>query len=324
MAGGVPAKVERQRHVLTAKAQPAGGDLRTHLTTWDDNSRYEHWRVALDGFEADPLHGSGAGTFQRTWERERKSHFKVVDAHSLYFEVLSELGWPGMLFLGLALATPFAFALARLRGPERHAYAAFIAAGGTLLLHAGIDWDWEMPALFVWFFGASGVALASRRAASAASPPRLTRVVAGLACLGLAVTPALVLQSQDALDRSVRAFQKGDCATAIDAALDSIDALPARAEPFEILGYCDARARRNDLAMRAMRSARARDPHGWEYAYGLAVTQALAGEDPTAAAADAHRLNPLEAKAQDLQDALRVRSRAKRARAAGRASIPFD
>jgi hypothetical protein len=95
-------------------------------------------------------------------------------------------------------------------------------------------------------------------------------------------------------------------------------------EPFEILGYCDARAHRNDLAMRAMRSAPARDPEGWEYAYGLAVTQALAGEDPTAAAAAAHRLNPLEAKAQDLQDALSAHSRAKCARAAGRAPIPFD
>ena len=203
-------------------------------------------------------------------------------------------------------------------------YAAFVAAGGALLLHAGIDWDWELPALFVWFFGASGVVLASRRGASDASPPRLTRVVAGLACLGLVVTPVLVLQSQDALDRSFRAFQRGDCPTAIDAALDGIDALPARAEPFEILGYCDARAHRNDLAMRAMRSARARDPQGWEYAYGLAVTQALAGEDPTAAAAAAHRLNPLEAKAQHLQDALSAHSRAKRARAAGRAPIPFD
>jgi hypothetical protein len=63
---------------------------------------------------------------------------------------------------------------------------------------------------------------------------------------------------------------------------------------------------------------------GWEYAYGLAVTQALAGEDPTAAAAAAHRLNPLEVKARDLKDALSAHSRAKRARAAGRAQIPFD
>ena len=76
VAGGVPARVERQRHALTAKAQPTGGDLRTHLTTWDDNFRYEHWRVALDEFKADPLHGSGAGTFQRTWERARPSRLQ--------------------------------------------------------------------------------------------------------------------------------------------------------------------------------------------------------------------------------------------------------
>jgi hypothetical protein len=138
------------------------------------------------------------------------------------------------------------------------------------------------------------------------------------------VTPALVLQSQAALDRSFRAFQVRDCKTAIDAALDSIDALPARAEPFEILGYCDARAGRNDLALRAMRSAQARDPQGWEYAYGIAVTQALAGQDPAAEIAKAHRLNPLEWRARDLQRALRTPSKAKRARAAGRAPIPFD
>jgi hypothetical protein len=56
----------------------------------------------------------------------------------------------------------------------------------------------------------------------------------------------------------------------------------------------------------------------------LPASQALAGEDPTTAAAAAHRLNPFEAKAQDLQDALSAHSRAKRAQAAGRAPIPFD
>jgi hypothetical protein len=229
-----------------------------------------------------------------------------------------------MLFLGLALATPFAFALVRIRGPERHAYAAFIAGGGALLLHAGIDWDWEMPALFMWFFGASGVVLARRRGGSEASPARLTRLVAGLACLGLAVTPVFVLRSQDALDRSIHALRRGDCKTAVDGALDSIDAISARAEPFEVIGYCDARFRRNDLAIRAMRSARTRDPDGWEYAYGLAVTQALAGQDPSAAVADARRLNPMEPMARDLQKAMRVRNPKRRARAAGRLPIPFD
>ena len=46
-----------------------------------------------------------------------------------------------------------------------------------------------------------------------------------------------------------------------------------------------------------MRNAQRRDPHDWHYAYGLAVTQALAGQDPRPAAAQALRLNPLEPQA---------------------------
>ena len=57
----------------------------------------------------------------------------------------------------------------RLRGPGRHAYAAFLAAAVALLIHAGVDWDWEMPALFVWFFGAAGVVLAARPAERASA-----------------------------------------------------------------------------------------------------------------------------------------------------------
>ena len=47
-----------------------------------------------------------------------------------------------------------------------------------------VDWDWEMPALFVWFFGAAGAVLAAPAAAPVrASRARLTRLVAGLAVL---------------------------------------------------------------------------------------------------------------------------------------------
>ena len=197
----------------------------------------------------------------------------------------------------------------------------------ALLPHAGLDWDWETPALFAWFFAASGVVLAARarRHVRAGGAAPLVRLLAGLACLGLAITPALVAVNQGYLDRAVTAFSKNDCATAIDAALDSTGAFNVRAEPFEILGYCDTRARDFPLAVRAMQAAQRRDPGNWQYSYGLAVAQALVGTDPRPAAAAARRQNPLDELARELDDGFRKAGSSKRRwfRVAARAEIPL-
>ena len=218
----------------------------------------------------------GAGTYRCTGSATgRRRPRKVVDAHSLYFEMRAELGWIGLVLLVIALVVPLVVAASRLRGPGRHAYAAFLAGGIALLLHAQVDWDWEMPVLFIWFFGAAGTILAApaERAAGPASPQRLTRLLAGLACLLLALTPVTVAVSQLRLNRSVDAFARGDCATATDAALDSLEALSVQAEAFEVLGWCDARAGQLKLAVDAMRTARRLDPGNWQYAYGLAASR---------------------------------------------------
>ena len=97
---------------------------------------------------------------------------KVVDGHSLCFEVRGELGWSASSCSLIALLDPLGVAASRLGGPGRHAYAAFLAAGVALLIHAKVDWDWEMPALFIWFFGAAGVVLAAPVGAPASRPGR--------------------------------------------------------------------------------------------------------------------------------------------------------
>jgi Flp pilus assembly protein TadD len=153
-------------------------------------------------------------------------------------------------------------------------------------------------------------------------PRRLTRLLAGLACLLLALTPVTVAFSQLRLNHSVEAFGRGDCKTATDAALSSLDALSVQAEAFEILGWCDARAGQPRLAVDAMRAAQRRDPGNWQYAYGLSITQALAGEDPRPAARLALRLNPLEPLARTLVRAMRTNNAKLRRTRAGRADIP--
>jgi O-Antigen ligase len=298
------------------------GDARDRLTTLNANGRPDLWKTSLDSFSRQPLHGTGAGTFKLVWQQDRSYFWKVGDGHSLYFELLGELGIVGGVLLLLFLLTPVVVALRRLTRPERAAHAGFLAAALTLLVHAGVDWDWEMPALFVGFFGAAGVVVAGSRT-DGPTVGRLPRVIAGLACLLLAVTPALMAVSESRLDRAFAAFRVRDCPTAVNDALGAGEALP-RAQASEIIGYCDLRARQDKLAVRAFSAAASRDPENWQYDYGLAIAQAISGQDPRAAAERALRLNPQDADAQDLARAMRSRSAKRRFRAAAQATIPSE
>jgi hypothetical protein len=269
------------------------GDVRSRLTDPGNNGRLDHWRVALDAFDREPLHGTGAGTYGITWARYRPITLKVEDAHSLYIELLSELGLPGLLFAVVAIVLVLAGFAGGLGGPERHLYAALFAAGLAWALHAGIDWDWEMPAVTSWFWAFGGMALAARAVETARpGPANITRIVAALACLALAVTPALMAVSQVRLNDAVSAFRAGNCGTAINSSLGSLNAIPSRPQPFEVLGYCDARSGDDQLAVGAMKSGIDRDPENWELWYGLALVRANAGLDPRPAARTAARLNP--------------------------------
>jgi hypothetical protein len=273
------------------------GDFRDRFISPSSSFRVDHWNVALDAFRASPLRGEGAGTFQLTWNRERDVDFRVFDAHSLYFEMLSELGIVGLALLLVAIGMILWAFASRLRGPNRRLYAALLAGGVTWALHAGIDWDWEMPSITVWFFALGGAALAARHVPR---PPRehvsggTGRVALGVGWLAVAIAPVLLFFSHADLDRSTGAFLRGDCPTATRAALDSIATMSARPEPYQVLGYCDAIRGFPRLGAKAMQKAVEEDPGNWETHFGLALTLGQAGLDPRPAARRALELNPLE------------------------------
>jgi hypothetical protein len=153
-------------------------------------------------------------------------------------------------------------------------------------------------------------------------PARLTRVLAGLGCLLVLVTPVLVTMSERSLRRADAAFEEGDCPRAIDAALSSAEALSVRPEPYELLGYCNLRLGATGLGVRAMATAHRREPRSWRYAYGLAVARGLDGQDPRPALAVARRLNPRAVAARDLESKLRGATPRAWRRAAARALLP--
>jgi hypothetical protein len=168
-------------------------------------------------------------------------------------------------------------------------------------IHASFDWDWEMPVVTLIFFVLGGFVLAAsedRSGPVASVGPRL-RMLTGLGCVLLAVAPAYVWLSQSRLNDATHAFALGNCQSASHSALSSISVIGARAEPYEILSYCDIRRGMARPAIDAIDKAISLDPENWNYRYGLAVVRAAAGLDPRTAARKALQLNPRDPFVQD-------------------------
>jgi hypothetical protein len=307
---GLRGTIVHEYHGFTSPARPGGGsaDLRARLTDPGNDGRFPVWRVAWHRFQAHPVLGQGAGTFENSWDRYRlDGSYFVVNAHSLYLENLDELGIVGLVLLVALFLLVFAVTLARARGPDRPVYAAAFAVMLAWAIHAGVDWDWQMPVVTIVFFSLGGFALARSAPTTAAAratedrraPSSFARSMIGIGCVLLAVAPTYMWLSQRDLSDASSSFNAGDCRSATDAASSSISILGNQAQPYEILSYCDVRADKPQLAITMMDKAVSLDPNDWNYRYGLAIMEAAAGQDPRGAARRALSLNPRESLVQE-------------------------
>ena len=255
------------------------------LTQLGSNGRIDEWRVAWDdGFLRHSIDGTGAGTYATLSTRYSPTSTRVLNAHSLYIEELAELGIIGG-GLVIAIVVSILVALARrARGAEREIWAPLLVGSVMWAVHAGVDWDWQMPAITAWVFAAGALALAAPadRADFEAQPA--ARFAVALGCLLLAITPAEIWRSQTQIIKAVNEFEHGHCLLAEDAALASNAALSSRPDPFELISYCEVGVQRYALALAAIEAAEARDPQNWELRYSESLIRALAGLDPRVAA----------------------------------------
>ena len=270
----------------TERLSTAGGD------------RNDLWGSAIDAFQSDSFKGIGPGTFEYWWYRDGRIQTPVVNAHSLYFETLAELGAVGFLLL-LGVIGGLIFVGLRARSSARRtsdlgASAAMLAGFIVFLFHAGLDWLWQFPSLVALGLGGAAIAAAATSGRLGDGPRRL-RLRVGAAALALAVgatqIPALV--STERTRDSAKALAAGDAAGARALASDAVQAEPWAATPraqraFSEESIGDLQAARDDLE-----GAREREPTNWRWAAELARVDRKAGDDAAAAsaAADARRLN---------------------------------
>ncbi|MFL5929500.1 MAG: O-antigen ligase family protein [Gaiellaceae bacterium] len=180
--------------------------------------RTSYYHTAWHEYRAHPVLGSGAGTFGHYWLTSglEAKWGGALDAHSLYLETLAEVGPVGVVLLLAFLLYPLRRAVA---GREQPWVAAATGATAAFLVHAGLDWDWELPAVVVAALAcAAGIAFANE--APTEPVPRLARAATLAAALLLgaaAIAGARSATEPSAAPETTEAPQSGAPVAAVSA-----------------------------------------------------------------------------------------------------------
>ncbi len=296
LALGAPGAVHRAYHkFVNGTSEGKVTQTRERLSDPANNGRLPLWTAALDIYRLDNFKGTGAGTYQQYYPQVRESAAYVTDAHSLYLQTLAELGVVGFALLLLVVGGILAGLALRIRGPDRGIYAALFAMVLAWGIHQAVDWDWQMPAVTLPIFILAGLALARPRDGGIGLRGLPAgRALVALGWLILAIAPLLISTSYARLQHAGRDLQRGECAAAKHQALSSLSLGAERPAAYAIIGVCDLQQGFAPAAVTAMQKAHEYEPQSWEDAYLLALARAAAGQNPSAAAARAVALNPLE------------------------------
>ena len=290
------------------------------------SGRWQFWSVAADAFESAPLHGIGAGAYETYWNQHAPITQMASQAHSLYLEMLAELGPAALLALVAFLALgPVRCVRDRSVFSDPEAVPAAVAIVCAGAVSAGIDWTWELPAVFGPVIAASALltgaafapaALMQLRAhpARANGAGRSHRVrlrrprAAALTAIGFAVLLVAVnaLLAERRIAASQAAARDGDPGRAAEAAEAAIALRPWDPDARVQLALLQENAGRLDDAERSIGEAIERSPEDWIL---WVIRGRIASLDarPTEAIAAYSRvieLNPRWADAAGLTDAL--------------------
>lgn len=292
-----PRLIKSAWHAFTSQAVVASAGQPAARLLSLSGSRYPVWKSALGAFNAHPLDGTGAGTFEFWWNRHPRNAEFVRNAHNLWLQTMAELGFPGLvLILAVAIAAIAVVVSVRrkVRRPTSLGIStAFLAAFLVYLFHASVDWMWESTAVTV--LGLSGVAVIGARLAHRRPQLRWwirTILVVLAAGAGAAQLPGLLSTTEIRRSQAAERARNGNLALAW--ANDAVDAEPWSASAYEQRGLVLEAAGRYVAAAADLRRAISDEPTNyvrWLEFAGL-DTQRGAIEAALVDYAEAHRLRP--------------------------------
>jgi O-antigen ligase len=267
-----------------------GTSLNKRLFSFSSNGRIELWRIAVHDFEAHPLAGSGAGSYEGVYLLHRQTSGKVRDAHSLYVETLAELGIVGLALLVLALLVPVVGAVRARRHPlVPIAFGAYVA----LLVHAGVDWDWEVTAVtLAGLLCGAAIVLAARGEGERQSARFAVATRVGLLALivAICVVSFVGLIGNTAIASSQQAIVDGRWARAASQAERAIRWAPWSPQGRQYLGEAQFALGHHSSGLANVGRAIRQDPRDWDLRWTLALL--THGNTQKQATLAALRLNP--------------------------------
>lgn len=303
--------MERFNAFKRVPSYDSGGNyVQAHLLSTSGNGRWQYWRAAIDQFKAHRLLGGGAGSYEGWWAQHGNLSGFVQDAHSLYAELLGELGVVGFSLLALPFGLGLLMGLRRLFRRSDDGQASVAALCAVFLAYAlstGFDWMWETTVVSIVGIACLGLLVgpATRTARSGrrdgATPPDRRRGLPiaprmGLAALALLVigSQAISLLSSRAISQSQAAVERGDAGRALSTA-DTARALqPWASSPDLQLALVEERLGDLLSAHRWIRAAIRRDSSDWRLWLVAARIETRAGSigDARSSLRRAKALNP--------------------------------
>jgi hypothetical protein len=286
-AYGAPWSVaQRAYHSFSATGE-ARQDLNQRLFTFAGSGRADFWAVAWHEARQHPLLGSGAGTYEQYWLRLRSIESDVRDAHSLYLEMLAELGPVGLALVVIALAAPL---LAAIRARRNLLVPVAFGSYVVYLVHAAADWDWEMTAVTLTALLCGVVLLVSARGERPRPLAGGTRAAVAAVALAAVAFSFVGLMANTAASASREAALAENWTRAAAEARRASRWAPWSAQGWQALG--EARLQQGHLreARASLRQALAKEPRNWSLWLDLAF--ASKGRERREALRHAVELNP--------------------------------